>query len=65
MVVLQCSASQEERVDILNTALIAKGVVASRNHHEPRQVSVADAQQQPTPQPDTLMGEDNEEGVVL
>jgi hypothetical protein len=50
---------------MLNTALIEKGVVASASHYEPRQASVADAQQQPAPQLDGLMGENNEEGVVL
>lgn len=62
---LECSASQEERVDMLNTALIEKGVVASTSHYELRQAPVADAQRQPAAQLDALMGEDDEEGVVL
>jgi hypothetical protein len=62
---LECSASQEERVDMLNTALIEKGVVTSTSHYELRQAPVADAQQQPAAQLDALMGEADEGGVVL
>ena len=61
---LECSASQEERIDMLNTALIEKGVVASTRHYEPRQTPNAEAQQQPAPQLDAFMGDENE-GVVL
>lgn len=62
---LECSASQEERVEMLNTALIEKGVVASTSHYDIRQAPAADAQQQTPAQLDALMGEEDEEGVVL
>jgi len=58
-------ASQEERITMLNVALIEKGVIATGSHYE---LPVADAQQSPAPQLDLSMdelNEDNEGGVVL
>ena len=65
---LGCSASQEERINMLNVALIEKGVIASGGHYELKQTPVTDAQQSPTPRLDPPMdelNEDNEGGVVL
>lgn len=50
---------------MLNTALIEKGVVASTSHYDIRQAPAADAQQQTPAQLDALMGEEDEEGIVL
>jgi len=63
-----CSASQEERVNMLNVALIEKGVIASGSHYELKQTPVTDAQQSPALRLDPLMDGldgDNEGGVVL
>lgn len=63
-----CSASQEERINMLNVALIEKGVIASGSHYELKQTPVTDAQQSPALRLDPLMdelNEDNEGGVVL
>jgi hypothetical protein len=65
-----CSASQEERVDMLNLALVEKGVITSSSHYGPAQNSASVA---PQPQPPALPSEatmdefhdDDEGGVVL
>ena len=67
-VVLGCSASQEERINMLNVALIEKGVIATGSHYELKQTPVADAQRSPAPRLDPPMdelNEDNEGGVLL
>jgi len=62
-------ASQEERVGMLNTALIEKGVVASGTHYELKQARAATAgQQRPVPLRDPATDELNEAddgGIVL
>ncbi|KAH9977948.1 hypothetical protein BGW80DRAFT_1456085 [Lactifluus volemus] len=63
-------ASQEERVDMLNLALVEKGVITSSSHYGPAQNSASVA---PQPQPPALPSEatmdefhdDDEGGVVL
>jgi len=63
-----CSASQEERIDMLNVALIEKGVIATGSHYELKEAPATDAQQSPAPRLDPPMdelNEDNEGGVVL
>lgn len=63
------SASQEERINMLNVALIEKGVIASGGHYELKQTPpVADAQPSPASRLNPLMdelNEDGEGGVVL
>jgi len=61
-------ASQEERINMLNVALIEKGVIASGGHYELKQTPVTDAQQSPAARLDPHMdelNEDSEGGVVL
>lgn len=63
-VVLESSASQEERINMLNIALIEKGVVTSARHYEPRQAPMADSQQLLLDAPMDGLNGDNE-GIVL
>lgn len=68
MVCFACSASQEERINMLNLALIEKGVLASGAHYKLTQPRVAATRGPPTPPPDVVMDELNEAedgGVVL
>ncbi|KAI0254396.1 hypothetical protein BJV78DRAFT_1280393 [Lactifluus subvellereus] len=61
-------ASQEERINILNLALIEKRVVASVSHYELTQTPAAAAPQPPAPPSDAAMDElhdDNDGGVML
>ncbi|KAI9466857.1 hypothetical protein BJY52DRAFT_1234817 [Lactarius psammicola] len=67
-------ASQEERVYMLNMALIEKGVVTSSTHYEltkqPPAVATADEQQEVATPPrrmvvDDLGGENDDGGIVL
>jgi len=60
-------ASQEERINMLNIALIEKGVVTSARHYEPRHAPTADSQQLPAPLLDAPMDGLNgdNEGIVL
>ena len=68
-----CSASQAERIDMLNIASNEKGVrVASGGHYEPTKTpAAASASQQPPASvhpPDTVIGESNDTidgGVTL
>jgi len=66
-VVLESSASQEERINMLNIALIEKGVVTSTRHYESRHAPMADSQQLPAPLLDAPMDGLNgdNEGIVL
>jgi hypothetical protein len=65
-----CSASQGERIDMLNLALVGKGVITSSSHYGPTQNSIAVA---PQTQPPVLPSEatmdelhdDEEGGIVL
>lgn len=64
------SASQAERVDMLNIALNEKGVVASGSHYEPTKTSAAaSASRQPLARPpDAVIDESNDAidgGVML
>jgi hypothetical protein len=62
------SASQAERINMLNIALNEKGVVASSDHYEPTQTSAATSRQQPAPPPDAAIDDSNEAndgGVML
>jgi hypothetical protein len=67
---LVCSASQAERVDMLNIALNEKGVVASGSHYEPTKTpAAASASRQPPAHPlDAVIDESNDAidgGVML
>lgn len=66
-----CSASQAERIDMLNVALNEKGVrVASGDHYERTKTSatVSASQQPPARPPDAVIDESNDAidgGVML
>lgn len=65
-----CSASQAERIDILNIALNEKGVVASGSHYEPTKAPAAASasRQPPSRPPDAVIDESNDAidgGVML
>ncbi|KAI0003093.1 hypothetical protein BJV74DRAFT_764947 [Russula compacta] len=61
-------ASQEERINMLNLALIEKGVLASSGHYELTQPRAAATRGPPAPPPDVVIDELNgaeDGGVVL
>jgi hypothetical protein len=62
------SASQAERISMLNIALIEKGVVASGTHYEPTQTTAASRQPPAHPALDAVIDDSNganDGGVML
>ncbi len=75
MGVLDCSASQEERINMLIIVLDEKGVFTSGGHYEPTQTPTSTTgaaasapRQPPAPLPDAAIDESNgadDGGVIL
>jgi hypothetical protein len=62
---VSCSASQVERIDMLNIALNEKGVVASGNHYEPTKAAASASRQPPARPPIDESNDDIDGGVML